>query len=153
MKLNTRSAFVPFAIILSACTHKVPTAVDYESDRARIWELEQTIYERRAVGDIQFYLDNSNPSYLGWPFGLEKPTNLDSLREWNSENSFQSGEKIQVTLDGVSVEGDTAIAYFSTHRTRKPGGEVTQEKYQNIHVWTRIGDDWTLMGSFSRKIL
>lgn len=153
MKFIVKTALVSLSLVLSACAHKVTTTVDYEADKARVWELEQTIYESRAVGDIQFYLDNSNPNYLGWPFGLDKPTNLDSLREWVSKNPFQPGEEIKVTLDGFAVEGDTAIAYFSTHRTRKPGGEVAQEKYQNIHVWTRLDDKWTLMGSFSRKIL
>ncbi len=142
-----------FLTILSACAHKEPATVGYQTDKARVWELEQSIYERRAVGDIQFYLDNSNPNYLGWPYGLNEPTKLDSLREWVSENPFQAGEEIKVTLDGFAVEGDTAIAYFSTHRTRKPGGEVVENRFQNIHVWTRVDGEWTLMGSFSRKIL
>lgn len=157
MKLTVRGALLSLTLLLAACTNNMKstssTVNSYEADKALIWELEQTIYERRAVGDIQFYLDNSNPNYLGWPFGLEEPTKLDGLREYVAKNSFKPGEEIDVTLDGFTVEGDTAVAYFSTHRTRRPGGEDANDKFQNIHVWTRVDGGWTLIGSFSRKIL
>lgn len=156
MKVILKGALISMALLLSACANNVKstssTENTYEADKALIWELEQTIYERRAVGDIQFYLDNSNSNYLGWPFGQEVPISLDGLRDYASKDLFKPGEKIDVTLDGLTVEGDTAVAYFSTHRTRRPGGEAANDKFQNIHVWTRVDDKWTLIGSFSRKI-
>ncbi len=155
MKFIVKGALVSLALFLSACANKVTTFAqstdDYEADKARIWELEQTIYERRAVGDVEFYIGNSNPNYLGWPFGLDQPTKLQSLREMVAKNPFQPGEKIVLSLDGFTVAGDAAVAYFSTHRTRRPGGEAANDKFQNIHVWTRVDGKWTLIGSFSRK--
>jgi len=157
MKIFARVVLLSLMPLISACSSDVPSSnkivVNYDADKAAIWELEKTIYEKRSVGDIEYYIANSNPEYLGWPFGLDEPANLDVLETYASEGRFKPGENLVVTSDGISVEGHTAVSYFSTHRTQKPGGDVVDEKYQNIHVWAKRDGNWTLIGSFSRKIL
>jgi hypothetical protein len=49
-----------------------------------------------------------------------------------------------------TLHGDTAVIYYLNHRTMRPDGAPTDEKFENIHVWVRAGDDWQIVGAMSR---
>lgn len=127
-------------------------AYDPESDEAAVWALEEQIYRRRAVGDSRFYPSIASERYLGWPAPAAVPIGKRWLTDFRDSGRFEPGEVITVRSNGISVDGDTAISYFSTHRTRLPGGEAVDQRYENIHVWVRRGDSWELVGSMSRKL-
>jgi hypothetical protein len=122
------------------------------SDEAAIWALEAAIYAHRAVGDSRFYPALASEHYLGWPAPAAVPIAKHWLTDLRDRGRFESGEVIDVWSNGISIDADTAISYFSTHRTRLPGGKAVDQRYENIHVWVRRGDRWELVGSMSRKL-
>ena len=120
------------------------------TDAAQVWALEQAIYERRAVGDTKFYSDISSERYMGWPAPAEKPIPYENIRRFATGGEFQPGEVIDVVSDGITIDGDTAISFYTTHRTVRPGGQPVDERYENIHVYVKRGDQWRLLGAMSR---
>lgn len=138
-------------MLLSACAD---TASDSDSAAAdQVWALEQAIYARRAGGDTLFYSDISSERYMGWPAPAAEPVSYASIREFALQGSFKPGEKISVISNGISVDGDTAISYYTTHRTVRPGGQQVDERYENIHVYVRRAGEWRLFGAMSRRLL
>ena len=119
----------------------------------QVWAQEQEIYARRALGDGMYYSSVSSEHYLGWPAPAAKPISYDSIRQQGTSGEFKSGEKIQVVSDGIALDGDTAISYFSTHRTVRPGGQQVDERYENIHVYVHRQGRWRLVGAMSRRVL
>ena len=124
-----------------------------DADAAAVWALEQQIYARRAQGDTLFYSDISSQDYLGWPAPAEKPLPYKSIRSFAQQGTFEPGEVIDVVSDGISIDGDTAISFYTTHRTVRPGGERVDERYENIHVYVKRDEAWRLVGAMSRRVL
>jgi hypothetical protein len=124
-----------------------------DNPEAQVWALEQAIYEKRAQGDTRFYSSISSEHYLGWPAPGLKPSTYESIKAFSETGEFQPGEVIDVVSDGISIDGDTAISFFSTHRTTRPGGQAVDERYENIHVYVRRDNQWRLVGAMSRRVL
>lgn len=149
-------------LALSGC-NKAPAdeatlpAMDEAAIEADIWAKEEAIFEGRGRGDLTNYLSVTSDGYLGWPPVMEKPLGLEKFRESADQSSALEGEKITLTREDFSVEGQTAVAYFTTHRTMlgkgfAPEGErEVDEHYENIHVWTFEGGEWRLIGGMARK--
>ena len=145
---------VACAVLSGIAWERVTGAGDPESAEAnQVWALEQAIYERRAQGDTLFYSDISSERYMGWPAPAEKPVPYADLREFAKTGEFRPGEVIDVVSDGIAVDGDTAISFFSTHRTVRPGGQAVDERYENIHVFVKREGGWRLFGAMSRRVL
>jgi len=138
-------------MLLTACGDAGSDARPSAADE--VWALEQAIYAKRAAGDTLFYSDISSEHYLGWPAPAVEPVSYASIREFALQGSFEPGEKIAVVSNGISVDGDTAISYYTTHRTVRPGGLQVDERYENIHVYVRRDDEWRLVGAMSRRLL
>ena len=66
---------------------------------------------------------------------------------------MEAGELIDVTKKGLSFDGDTALAFFETHRTRRAGGEAVDERFENIHVWVKREGEWRLIANMSRSVV
>lgn len=151
------------ALALSACEIKSTevedvSKLDPAATEAEIWAKEEAIFEGRGQGDLTNYLSVTSDGYLGWPPVMAKPLGLEKFRESADDASALEGERITLTREGFSVEGHTAVAYFTTHRTRlgkgfAPEGEREVDEYfENIHVWTREGGEWRLIGGMARKL-
>ena len=141
------------AMILAAFRVGISVGETQSTDAAEVWALEQAIYQRRAKGDTKFYSDISSSRYLGWPAPADEPVPYETIRGFATSGEFLPGEVIDVVSDGISVDGDTAISYFSTHRTVRPGGQTVDERYENIHVFVRREEGWRLLGAMSRRVL
>jgi len=131
-----------------------PALAQSDADRARIrdaiWAKEQKIYADRANGRLDFYIANTSPHYVGWPPSAPKPLALTGLKEDGKRLAGQTREKLSMELTDFTLSGDTAVIYYLNHRTMKPDGTPVDEKFENIHVWTREGGDWKLIGAMSR---
>ena len=123
------------------------------SAKDQVWALEQAIYERRAAGDTMFYSDTSSEYYMGWPAPAAEPVSYESIRAFASQGTFAPGEEIEVVSNGITVDGDTAISFYTTHRTVRPGGQKVDERYENIHVYVEREGQWRLVGAMSRRVL
>ena len=148
-----RLVAVAFATVLLAVLQVSADDESVDVDAAAVWALEQAIYEHRASGDTRYYSDISSKRYLGWPAPAEKPVPYETIRGFATGGEFQSGEVINLISDGITVDGDTAISFYTTHRTVRPGGQRVDERYENIHVYVRRDGDWRLLGAMSRRVL
>lgn len=101
-----------------------------------------------------YYLSLANPGYMSWPAPAELPLSYETLsRQIGDGRLMASGERISVSKKGISFDGDTALAFFETHRTRRAGGEEVDERFENIHVWVRRETRWRLIANMSRPVL
>lgn len=153
--MGKRSSLL-FAVVLfvasfgtTAAPEMLPESEMSDEQRA-VWEIEKAIFAGRAKGDLTYYRDVAAKNYLGWPFGARQPFQKDVLERAASSGEFLPGEAISVVSNGISIQSDVAISYFTTHRTRRPGGAAVDERYENIHVFVRVDGAWRLIGSKSR---
>jgi hypothetical protein len=65
---------------------------------------------------------------------------------------MEAGELITVSKKGLSFDGDTALAFFETHRTQRAGGKAVDERFENIHVWVKRDEQWRLIANMSRAV-
>ncbi len=125
-----------------------------QADANEIWSKELGIFERRATGDMGYYLSLANPGYMAWPAPIAAPLSYQDLsRQIGDGQIMQAGEKISVTKKGLSFDGDTALAFFETHRTQRAGGAPVDERFENIHVWVKRNDEWRLIANMSRAVI
>lgn len=125
-----------------------------DADAAEIWAKELKIYEMRRGGDMGFYLSLANPGYMAWPAPADVPFSFETLTEIVGNGQLmEAGEHITVAKKGMSFDGDTALAFFETHRTQRAGGEKVDERFENIHVWVKRGDGWRLIANMSRSVV
>ncbi len=151
------------AASLSGCEVRETFSSDITADEAKvieaeIWAKEEAIFEGRGEGDLTNYLSVTSVSYLGWPPVMEKPLGLEAFRESAADASALKGEQITIKREGFTLNGNTAAAYFTTHRTRlgdgfAPEGErEVDQYYENIHVWTLEDGEWRLIGGMARLL-
>lgn len=125
-----------------------------EADAAEIWAKELKIYEMRRGGDMGFYLSLANPGYMAWPAPADVPFSYETLTEIVGDGQLmEAGERITVAKKGMSFDGDTALAFFETHRTQRAGGEKVDERFENIHVWVKRDNGWRLIANMSRSVV
>ena len=139
--------------LLGALGRSASPGYDPEMAKEEIWANEQAIFAGRSEGDMQFYVDNASEQYLGWPPGWTTPSGIDQLRSGAEQMRGLDQEELTLELDGISFSGNTAISFFSTHRTRMPTGEAVDQRFENIHVWVYENGQWSLLSSMGRPRL
>jgi hypothetical protein len=157
------AVFIPVLLSLAACTVSsapVPEKLDAQEIEADIWEMEAAIFEGRGRGDLSNYLNVTSSQYLGWPPVLDKPLSLDGFRA--QENMGQSaaliGEEITFEKNGFTINDNTAITYFTSHRTKMGegmavnGSRDVSQYYENTHTWTFEDGEWRLIGGMARLL-
>lgn len=127
-----------------------PTAAEFAAARDAVWEKEKKIYQGRAEAGLTYYLQNTSDRYVGWPPGLAKPSNLDTLRKSSASVNRKNSEKLELTFTDFTLQDGTAVIYYQTHRTMLPNGTPVDERFDTIHVWVREGTDWKLIGAMAR---
>ena len=138
--------------LLGALGRAASLPYDEEQAREEIWAKEQAIFAGRAEGDVQYYVDNASEQYLGWPPGWTTPSGIDQLRSGAAQMRGMDQEELTLELNGMSFDGNTAISFFSTHRTRMPDGAAVDQRYENIHVWVYGNGQWRLLSSMGRPV-
>ena len=128
------------------------TSPGYDEAQARdeIWAKEQAIYAARGEGDLQFYVDNASEHYMGWPPGWPKPSGIDQLRAGVELMRGLDQEELAMEFGDITFSGNTAVIYYSTHRTRMPTGEEVDQRFHIAHVWALEGSGWKLVGALGR---
>jgi ketosteroid isomerase-like protein len=123
-------------------------------DEETIWKMEQEIYSGRSGGTMAYYVSVADPDYAGWPPQMAAPMNYQQLAAQSAQSRSLSGEKLTLEKNLIRVhrDGNVAMAYYTTHRSRRGRGEAVDESFENIHVWVRAKDGWKLMGGMSRPV-
>lgn len=130
--------------------------MDDAAIEAYIWAKEMSIFDGRSIGDISNYLDATSKVYLGWPPGFAQPLPLGDFKAGADMAKGLNGEVTDVKRMGFTLNGNTALTYFLTHRTRLGEGMAEEAErdvdqyYENIHVWTLEDGDWRLIGGMAR---
>ena len=128
----------------------VPTADEKEAAKAVIWEKEQAIYAGRGQGDLTAYLANTATDYLAWSPIQKEPAGRNSLKETNKEFAGQNQEKLAMTIRGFAMNGDTAVIYYSTHRTVRKDGTPANDHFDVTHTWVRENGEWKVFAGMAR---
>ena len=118
--------------------------------RKEIEAKELSIYSGRAKGQLDFYVDNASPRYLGWPPTAKAPFPLTGLRADRNAMVGKTQEKIATTFTGFTLSGTTAVIYYTNHRTRTSDGKPVDQYFENIHVWSNENGTWKVLGGLSR---
>lgn len=136
--------------LLGALGRSASPGYDPEKATEEIWAREQAIYAARGEGDLQFYVDNASEHYMGWPPGWPKPSGIDQLRAGVEQMRGLDQEELAMEFGDITFSGNTAVIYYSTHRTRMPTGEEVDQRFHIAHVWAREGSGWKLVGALGR---
>jgi hypothetical protein len=118
--------------------------------RDLLWARELDIYEARGKGDLGRYEAEITASYLAWPPQHAAPIDAAAFGRDVRKFAGSGAELLTMTLTGFSADGDTAILYYATHRTRLPDGQPADEHFEVVHVWLRREGDWRLFGGMAR---
>ena len=149
LKPGTPLALLVLALALGACAGDSP-GYDPEQATDEIWAKEQAIYAARGEGDLQYYVDNASEHYMGWPPGWPRPSGIDQLRAGVELMRGMDQEELAMEFGGITFSGNTAVIYYSTHRTRMPTGEEVDQRFHIVHVWAREASGWKLVGALGR---
>jgi hypothetical protein len=117
-----------------------------------IWEKEEAIYKARESGNLYVYIGFSSEKYMGWPPGWLVPSNLDKLKIAAPKVMGMDKERLVMTYKDLALsnDGNTAIIYYSTHRTSDPQGVAVDQHFDVSHVWVKENSEWKLFGSMGR---
>lgn len=132
------------------------TQDDHSADAEEIWEKEMAIFEGRARGDLTPYISVISENYLGWPPTMPDPLTMTNFKADAKMQLALRGEVLKAEKRGITFSGDTALTYFSTHRTMlgegfsENGSREVDQRYENIHVWAREKSGWRLVGGMAR---
>ncbi len=130
--------------------HGTARTAQTETIRAEIWQKELMIYTARGRGDLDTYIANASAQYRGWPPSWAKPSGLDALRSDAAKMKSMNQELLEMTQEDFALSGDTAVIYYSTHRTRLPTGEAVDQRFDIAHIWVRENGQWRLLGAMAR---
>ena len=124
-----------------------------EPDAAAIWALELQIYAQRAAGNLKPYLESAADNFLAWPPFRDGPAGLSGLREVDAQLAVDNQEQLEASFVGFAREGDAAVIYYRTHRTRRPDGTPVDEHFDVIHSWVLMAGRWRVLGGMARTSL
>lgn len=141
------------ALIGSAATIAAtgPARDPVAAARDEIWAKELAIYADRGNGQLDFYVANASPRYLGWPPTAAAPMPLDGVRRDSDAMRGKTREQIKTSFEGFTLSGGTAVIYYANHRTMKADGTPVDQLFENIHVWTQEDGQWRLIGGLARQ--
>ena len=118
--------------------------------RTDIWAMEQAIYRERGHGNLKPYIDNVASNYLAWPPFSAVPTGVGALHQAQPRMAGENKELLQMEFVAFALNGDAAIIYYRTHRTRLPDGAPADERFEVTHSWVREGGRWKVYGGMAR---
>jgi hypothetical protein len=143
-----------FLIAILALFQIAPASAQTAEETAKakdaIWKLENSIYMGRAQAGLTFYLENASKNYMGWPPQAPKPMDFKALTTSAPDLTPNNKEKLAMELTGFTLQGDTGVIYYQTHRTMRADGTAVDEHWEVIHVWIKNKDKWNIVGAMAR---
>jgi hypothetical protein len=146
-------ATVAAALIATAATATAAPVGDPPGQaqaQAEIWAKEQAIYAARGQGNLKPYIDNVASNYLAWPPFSPVPTGVGALQRAAPKMAVENKEMLAMEFVSFALNGDAAIIYYKTHRTRLPDGTAADERFEVTHSWVLEGGQWKVYGGMAR---
>ena len=122
------------------------TAEEIAEAKDTIWAMELSIYEGRQQGDMSNYANNVAEGYMAWPPVMAKPMRSDKLGARGLSN-----ELIKLTFEDFTMNGDVAVIYYSSHRTRRVDGTAADDRFDVTHTWVKREGQWRVLGGMARS--
>ena len=146
------AAGLAIAMVVAACAEQGSESNEYDREAARneIWGKEQAIFSGRSRGDLGVYLGFTAGDYMGWPPRSPAPLGIGQLREGAEQMLGKDQEEIAMEFGDITFSGNTAVIYYSTHKTRMPDGAPVDQTADIAHVWIREDEEWKLLGALGR---
>lgn len=146
-----RPARILLAVLALLCTAPpLPAATPAEQALEQIWAIEARIYEGRASGTMQPYVEAASRNMLTFPFNAANPQDYAAFVA--SAGRFTGDkERNRVFLKGFYLSGgDTAVIFYRAHRTVRPDGSQVDEYWDTTHIYAREEGGWKMLSSFNR---
>lgn len=138
------------AVALWCAATSSPAATPTEQALEEIWAIEARIYEGRARGTMQPYVEAASRSMLTFPFNAENPQDYAGFVE-SARRFTGNQERNRVFLKGFYLTGgNTAVIFYRAHRTVRPDGTAVDEYWDTTHIYAREGAAWKMLSSFNR---
>lgn len=118
--------------------------------QAEIWTKEQMIYRERGRGNLSAYIDNVANDYLAWPPFSAIPTGVDALKRSQTKMAVENNEVLAMEFVSFAMNGNAAVIYYNTHRTRLPNGTPIDERFEVTHSWVHQDGQWKVFGGMAR---
>ncbi len=128
----------------------VPAPPDQAKAQSEIWAKEKAIYAARGVGNLKPYIDNVASNYLAWPPFSPVPTGVGALQQEQPKMAVENKELLEMEFVSFALNGDAAIIYYKTHRTRLPDGRPADERFEVTHSWVSEAGQWKVYGGMAR---
>lgn len=142
------------ATVAAALTAATTTPAAYPPEQAKaqaeIWAKEKAIYAARGAGNLKPYIDNVASNYLAWPPFSPVPTGVGALQQAQPKMAIENKELLEMEFVSFALNGDAAIIYYKTHRTRLPDGTPADERFEVTHSWVREAGQWKVYGGMAR---
>lgn len=121
-----------------------------EQAQAEIWAKELSIYRERGRGNLGPYISNVAKDYLAWPPFAAVPTGVEALEQNQKKMATENKELLKMEFVSFAMNGDAAIIYYKTHRTRLPNGQPADERFEVTHSWVHQDGEWKVFGGMAR---
>lgn len=146
---NTLSTLAA-ALVIAATAQPAAAQQTKAEAQAEIWTKEQSIYKARGQGNLKPYIDNVATDYLAWPPFAAVPTGVGALDKAQTKMAVENKELLKMEFVSFAMNGDAAIIYYNTHRTRLPNGAPADERFEVTHSWVRQDGQWKVYGGMAR---
>jgi hypothetical protein len=143
-------ALATVAAALIATAGPVAETPGQATAQAEIWAKEKAIYAARGAGNLKPYIDNVASNYLAWPPFSPVPTGVGALKQASPKMAVENKELLEMEFVSFALNGDAAVIYYKTHRTRLPDGTAADERFEVTHSWVREGGQWKVYGGMAR---
>jgi len=137
-------------LLLAAIPAHAQSAQTKTDAQAEIWTKEQSIYRERGKGNLGPYIDNVATDYLAWPPFSATPTGVGDLRRTQPKMAIENHEELKMEFVAFAMNGNAAVIYYKTHRTRLPNGTPADERFEVTHSWVRQDGSWKVYGGMAR---
>jgi len=132
---------------LAAAAEKQPKPGTGDQDAAlKIIAMERDALERGAKGDVDSFLDISDPDVVYFDPSLERRIDgLAALKEYYHKNSKPPEEEfvIELTNPKVQLTGDVAVLTFNYRSTGRRTGRV--QLWNCTEVYRRTAQGWRII--------
>jgi ketosteroid isomerase-like protein len=139
--------FVGFALLL--CFASAPAfAQQWNAEQKEVWGAIENVWEAFAQNDLQKVLTFFHPDYVGWHYGAQFPSNLETGKKW-MEHFLPKREMILYDLKPmvINVHGNTAVVYYlytEVSKTEKGDEKVSSGRW--VETWVKEGNKWQVIG-------
>ena len=150
MKTMTRLTMAAVAAITltAGAPAMAQTAEEIEAAKNEIWAMELSIYTGREQGNMDNYRNNVAEGYMAWPPVTAVPMRATNLGRPGDRTNNR--ELIALTFQDFSMNGDTAVIYYKSHRTRRADGTPADDRFDVTHTWVKRDGRWGVFAGMAR---